>query len=460
MAIFHMQGQMISRNKGQSAVASAAYRHGAKYNDERIGEEFDYTNKKNVNEGFILAPKNTPSHLLESESLWNSVERSESKVNSQVAREFEIALPVDLDKEQQIALATEYCQKHFVDKGMIADLAFHKLDTDNPHFHVMLTTRQIDATTETGFSAKKERSWNDRSMMDEWRKGWEETTNEHLEKAGCDARIDRRSLKEQKDEIDTLNNPTIEQQAKSISLDRPPTIHVGYKRNPERQARQDALLEVKVSQEAKADSFLNDNQLQGKPLASPAPSPASMDASKGGVIESTAEAISSVTSKAASVVKSSNQDAVEAPDVKPEDMEDDDEYQEYEMPEKEKDPKHKGKDKKDGGGGNKGDGGAKALSDYRDSQDKNLHLTEAQREEIEELEAEEEKVRRGYITEGVAVPDSDQNKSSYYDKTAEERDISFKSKFKSALHQKRSFTEQQFEEERKRYENKGHPKYK
>ena len=72
----------------------------------------------------------------------------------------------------------------------------------------------------------------------------------------------------------------------------------------------------------------------------------------------------------------------------------------------------------------------------------------------------EEQARKAYLTKSVDVPEAEeQQKSSYYDKTSEERDSNFKSKFKSALNKNRSFTEQRFEEERKRYENKNHPKH-
>lgn len=93
-------------------------------------------------------------------------------------------------------LVLEYCQKNFVDKGMIADIAFHDLDSDNPHAHVMLTLKTIGPE---GFG-KKERSWNDRKMSVLWRESWASMANSYLAAAGSSERIDHRSLQAQHEE--------------------------------------------------------------------------------------------------------------------------------------------------------------------------------------------------------------------------------------------------------------------
>jgi len=201
MAIFHMEARVISRANGHSSTAAAAYRHGLKIEDHKTGEVFDYTRKSGVSGSIILLPAGADPRLSDPAVLWNEVEKSEKRSDAQVAREFDIALPVELDNEQKKALAVDYCREHFTDKGMIADIAFHKLDSDNPHFHVMLTTRRLTPDG-SGFSSKKERAWNDRELINDWRKGWADTANEHLANAGIDARIDHRSLSDQKAELD------------------------------------------------------------------------------------------------------------------------------------------------------------------------------------------------------------------------------------------------------------------
>ncbi len=76
---------------------------------------------------------------------------------------------------------------------MIADIAFHDLDSKNPHAHVMLTLKTIGPE---GFG-KKERSWNDKKIMIQWRESWATMSNSYLEAAGSEERIDHRSLRSQ-----------------------------------------------------------------------------------------------------------------------------------------------------------------------------------------------------------------------------------------------------------------------
>ncbi|EPN7549817.1 portal protein [Escherichia coli] len=103
------------------------------------------------------------------------------------------AIPVELSHDDKKKLVAEYCQKNFVDKGMIADIAFHDLDSKNPHAHVMLTLKTIGPE---GFG-KKDRSWNDKKIMIQWRESWATMSNSYLEAAGSEERIDHRSLRTQ-----------------------------------------------------------------------------------------------------------------------------------------------------------------------------------------------------------------------------------------------------------------------
>ncbi|HBZ2300111.1 TPA: MobA/MobL family protein [Klebsiella pneumoniae] len=342
MAIFHMSAQTISRSKGHSSVAAAAYRHGEKMTDEHTGEIHDYSKKKGVSDGVVLIPDGADKRFLKPEYLWNTIEKSEKRKDAQLAREFNIALPTEMTNEQKKALAIDFCNENFVKNGMIADIAFHKLDSDNPHFHVMLTTRKL--TPDGAGFGQKVREWNSKEQLEGWRKSWADTANEHMQRAGIDARIDHRSLKDQKAELDALPSPTLEQQAQAISLDRPPTIHRGHSGNPERQERFDALQEVKVSQETKAHNHIEQNTLKPSPAA-PASSPAAslMDAKQGGKKAAS-------TGSAAATVSGSNIN----------------------------------------------------LAD--ETTDKNLHLTEAQREELEDAENKEAAAKKkAYLTGGAGV---------------------------------------------------------
>ena len=127
MAIYHLSMQIISRSKGQSAVASASYRSGERLEDERTGETKFY--KREVQpETMILAPSNSPEWVKDRGQLWNAVEQIEKRKDAQLAREINIALPIELSKDQQKELIQDYVQKEFVNRGMVADIAIHRDD--------------------------------------------------------------------------------------------------------------------------------------------------------------------------------------------------------------------------------------------------------------------------------------------------------------------------------------------
>ncbi|MBT2719015.1 MobQ family relaxase [Bacillus sp. ISL-57] len=188
MAIYHFSAQVISRSKGQSAVASAAYRSGERLTDERTDETKFY--KREVQpETMILAPSQSPEWVQDRQQLWNEVEKAETRKNSQVAREINIALPRELSHQEQVELIRGYVQKEFVDQGMIADVAIHRDDKENPHAHVMLTTREI---SKDGFTVKN-RDWNKKELLVQWREQWAEHANKSLEREGIQDRISHES---------------------------------------------------------------------------------------------------------------------------------------------------------------------------------------------------------------------------------------------------------------------------
>lgn len=193
MAIYHLSVKIVTRGAGRSVVAAAAYRAGESLDETATGITFDYTRKGGVEHTEILVPKNAPDWAQDRSTLWNAVEAGEKRKDAQLAREIEVGLPVELNADQQLALMRDFVRREFVAKGMVADLAIHRDDANNPHAHVLLTLRSIRAS---GFGPK-ERSWNERSKLMGWRQSWEEMTNQHLAQAGYDVRIDHRSLKDQ-----------------------------------------------------------------------------------------------------------------------------------------------------------------------------------------------------------------------------------------------------------------------
>lgn len=227
MAIFHFSAKVVGRSSGRSVVAAAAYRAGEKLRDERIGETFDYSRKRQVDPGEVLLPEGAPVEYLDRATLWNAVEQSENRKDAQLARDIEISLPMELSEKHAKRMAREFVQRNFVDQGMAADIAFHNLGKHNPHMHVLLTMRPVGAQ---GFGAKN-RAWNAPALLTQWRSAWATHANLALERAKKEARIDARSLAAQHAEA-------IEKKDRlgAIVLDRPPQIHVGHKGNEDREA--------------------------------------------------------------------------------------------------------------------------------------------------------------------------------------------------------------------------------
>ncbi len=217
IAIYHCSIKIVSRGKGKSAVAAAAYRSGEKLTNEWDGLTHDYTKKGGVVHSEILLPAHAPPAFSDRSTLWNSVELSEKSNNAQLAREVEIALPVELSREEQTRLVREYCSSQFVSKGMIADFNLHDTGGGNPHAHILLTMRPLDEKGAWLPKSKKEYvldengekirlpsgryktrkvdlvDWNNRENAEVWRRAWADLANEYLEKNNRPERIDHRS---------------------------------------------------------------------------------------------------------------------------------------------------------------------------------------------------------------------------------------------------------------------------
>ena len=244
LAIYHLRLKVVSRALGRaakpgaamrrSAVAAAAYRSGERLYDTIQGRWFQF-DKPDVIHTEILAPDNVPvpEWVFDRQTLWNMVERAEKRVDAQVAREVEITLPRELSESQCIDLVRSFIRDQFVSQGMVADMAIHRPDAsdgkEQPHAHVLLTMRRLDSASDTGFSTKKERDWNEREdiaravadarkryndtelpedkvALEEleakrnvniWRAAWAQYANRCLEGIGSTARIDHRTLEAQ-----------------------------------------------------------------------------------------------------------------------------------------------------------------------------------------------------------------------------------------------------------------------
>ena len=210
MASYHLSVKTISRSQGRSATAAAAYRAGARIADERTGVIHDYQRRHGVEAAVLVVPDTAPDWASDRARLWNAAERAETRKNSTVAREFEIALPAELDAGEQQRLAVDFAHELVERHGCAADVAIHRPgragDSRNHHAHLLLTTRRLTAA---GFGAKT-RELDDLKSgeIGRWRERFAEVQNERLREAGVEVRVDHRSLEAQ-------------------AIDREATIHLG-----------------------------------------------------------------------------------------------------------------------------------------------------------------------------------------------------------------------------------------
>jgi hypothetical protein len=210
MATYHLSAKTISRSHGRSATGAAAYRTGARIADERTGIVHDYRRRRGVEAALLLLPAHAPDWASDRARLWNAAELAETRKNSTVAREFEIALPAELDAGERQRLAVDFARELVARHGCAADVAIHRPgregDSRNHHAHLLLTTRRLTAA---GFT-EKTRELDDLKSgeIGRWRARFAEVQNARLREAGVEARVDHRSLEAQ-------------------AIDREATIHLG-----------------------------------------------------------------------------------------------------------------------------------------------------------------------------------------------------------------------------------------
>ena len=211
--------KIISRGKGQSCMASCAYYSGEKkYSEYECCWKYPHSSPARVKWVEVMLPPNAPRAYADPQTLWNAVDAAETSVNAQTARSMLFALPHELTDEQNLALVRDFCQKEFVDKGMICNFFYHDKGDGNPHVHIMLTLRAVD---ENGKWLPKSKNvytldengnrirapngswkrvkvdtvdWNERKYGEIWRQDWAAAQNAALEAAGRMERVDMRSL--------------------------------------------------------------------------------------------------------------------------------------------------------------------------------------------------------------------------------------------------------------------------
>ncbi|MBS0194344.1 MAG: MobA/MobL family protein, partial [Proteobacteria bacterium] len=157
MAIYHLSVRTVSRSVGRSATEAAAYRSGCRIVDARTGLIHDYMRKRKRDLEFshLVLPEAAPAWASDRAAVWNAAEHSERRINSTVAREFEVALPSELDAAGRLEVALRFAHEIVARHGCIADVAIHRPsragDTRNHYAHILCSTRRLSAT---GFTEK------------------------------------------------------------------------------------------------------------------------------------------------------------------------------------------------------------------------------------------------------------------------------------------------------------------
>lgn len=156
MAIYHLEAKVISRGAGRSAVAAAAYMSCSQILNDYDGVQHDYTRKQGLVWQQIFLPEYAPPEWSDRGTLWNAVEENEKTKDSRLAREFVVALPIEMGKADWESLLTEFIKDNFVADGMCADVCIHDADGHNPHAHIMVTVRPLAENGQWQYKTEKE----------------------------------------------------------------------------------------------------------------------------------------------------------------------------------------------------------------------------------------------------------------------------------------------------------------
>lgn len=244
MAIFHLSMTIAKRESGKrSLIAMASYRSGEKLYSELYEKTSLYNHRTVQPEAFIMKPNHVPDEFLNREFLWNKMELSEKSANAQICRELNIALPIELTNDDQKLLLKDFVNDNFVNDGMIADVAIHRDDENNPHAHIMLTMREVD--TEGNILNKRKRipklneqgeqiynekgqrvtvsvkqnNWDRKTFVSEIRKDWADKVNQYLKDRNIDAQISEKSNEALgKEELPTIHEGQYSKQLKDRGI--------------------------------------------------------------------------------------------------------------------------------------------------------------------------------------------------------------------------------------------------
>ncbi len=204
MAIFHLHAKHVSRGKGQTLAAKSAYNSGSRVYCPRTDRFHNKSSRTGVSYVEILLPKYASNDLRDRQRLVQALEGAEKRHDARVAIDIEMSLPIDLKPRANLDLIRQFAQQMFVDQGLIVDICVHNLSGQNPHCHLLIATRKLQA--DGTFMPVKDRSREHKGWLVKLRQQWAIAVNQALKKAGIPQEISHESYaKQRKQKIATCH---------------------------------------------------------------------------------------------------------------------------------------------------------------------------------------------------------------------------------------------------------------
>ena len=193
---YHVEITNISRGTGGSFAHSASYIYGRNIEDNYKHKTY-YHKRSDVIFSKVYLPENAPAEYRDIQTLSNEINNAEKRYDARTAKSFVVSFPNELSLDGQIRALDNFVNANFVDLGYIAIAAMHSginlkdHSKDNPHAHILVSTRTVDAN---GFSRIKPRELNSRGCIFKWREEWAHELNRELERIHSKIRVSHESF--------------------------------------------------------------------------------------------------------------------------------------------------------------------------------------------------------------------------------------------------------------------------
>lgn len=240
MTIFNCRAAPITRGKGRSLAGAIAYQCRTKLTDTNTGRVLRYTAKEDLVFTDILLPADAPEWMKSHKSLIAGLEAAEGRKDSRTAMSLTLSIPREIPQNEWQKFSRDFIHQEITAKGFVAVVAAHNPGAadgrEQPHLHVVFSTRALDSTTETGLSVSKSRYLYDPASVRGVRERFAAYTNGVLQRLGSTARVTELSLKDQrKIQLDRAIDPRLSANERDIArlkadlLNRPPEKTLGYR---------------------------------------------------------------------------------------------------------------------------------------------------------------------------------------------------------------------------------------